>query len=52
VNLDKKLMTLLSGIEGGRFPGAFTLEEQASFALGYYHQRQRDFASAAEKKEV
>jgi CRISPR-associated protein Csd1 len=49
VNLDKKLQELMSRVEGTRFPPVFSLEDQASFAIGYYHQRHQDFTSI--KKE-
>ncbi|MGB2867110.1 MAG: type I-C CRISPR-associated protein Cas8c/Csd1, partial [Bacteroidota bacterium] len=51
VNLDKKIQELMGKIEGTRFPVAFSLEDQASFAIGYYHQRQNDFASKQNSKE-
>jgi CRISPR-associated protein Csd1 len=44
VNLDKQLQELMCNVEGSRFPVTFSLEDQASFAIGYYHQRQHDFA--------
>jgi CRISPR-associated protein Csd1 len=44
VNLDKQMQELMCNVEGSRFPATFSLEEQASFAIGYYHQRQHDFA--------
>ena len=44
VNLDKQMQELMCNIEGSRFPVTFSLEDQASFAIGYYHQRQHDFA--------
>lgn len=49
VNLDKKLGELMSRVEGTRLPPVFSLEDQASFAIGYYHQRHQDFTSS--KKE-
>ncbi|MBU4134088.1 type I-C CRISPR-associated protein Cas8c/Csd1, partial [bacterium] len=33
------------------FPAIFTLEEQGQFAIGYYHQRQKQF-NRAELKEI
>ena len=50
VNLDKKLQGLMSRIEGSRFPAVFSLEDQASFAIGYYHQRQSDFNNKSDKE--
>jgi CRISPR-associated protein Csd1 len=49
VHLDKRLGDLMSRVEGTRFPPVFSLEDQASFAIGYYHQRHQDFSST--KKE-
>ena len=43
VNLDKQMQELMCNIEGSHFPVIFSLEDQASFAIGYYHQRQHDF---------
>lgn len=51
VNLDKKLQELMSKVKGTRFPAVFSLEDQASFAIGYYHQRQKDFTGKQTKKE-
>jgi CRISPR-associated protein Csd1 len=51
VNLDRKLQELMTNIKGSSFPPVFSLEEQASFAIGYYHQRQRDFDAKSNSKE-
>ncbi|MEW6511650.1 MAG: type I-C CRISPR-associated protein Cas8c/Csd1 [Bacteroidota bacterium] len=51
INLDKKLQELVSKVEGTRLPAVFTLEDQASFAIGYYHQRHHDFSVTATSKE-
>lgn len=51
VNLDKKISELMYSVEGTRFPVSFSLEDQASFAIGYYHQRQKDFETKSNKKE-
>ncbi|MGD0338613.1 MAG: type I-C CRISPR-associated protein Cas8c/Csd1 [Bacteroidota bacterium] len=51
VNLDKKLQELIGKIEGFRFPAVFSLEDQASFAIGYYHQRQNDFINKSDKEK-
>lgn len=51
VNLDKKLQELMCKVEGTRFPPVFSLEDQASFAIGYYHQQQENFAPKSNKKE-
>ena len=44
INLDKQMQELMCNIDGSHFPITFSLEDQASFAIGYYHQRQHDFA--------
>lgn len=51
VNLDKKIQDLMCRIEATRLPTTFSLEDQASFAIGYYHQRQHDFESKSNNKE-
>lgn len=43
VNLDKKLQELFSQIEGHQLPAVFSIEDQASFSIGYYHQKQKEF---------
>lgn len=49
VNLDKELQELCKGIEIDRFPAIFKLEEQGQFAIGYYHQKQKQFAETTKK---
>jgi CRISPR-associated protein Csd1 len=44
VVLDKELQELCKGIKIEEFPSTFTLEEQGQFAIGYYHQRQKQFS--------
>ncbi len=44
VNLDKELQKLCKDIDILSFPQFFQLEEQGQFAIGYYHQKQEDFA--------
>jgi CRISPR-associated protein Csd1 len=53
VNLDKELQELCHGIDINKFPAMFRLEEQGQFAIGYYHQRQKQFSEASNtnKKE-
>ncbi len=48
VTLDKELQELCKDIDISRFPANFTLEEQGQFAIGYYHQRQRQFNAGNE----
>jgi CRISPR-associated protein Csd1 len=50
VTLDKELQELCKDIDIKRFPLTFTLEEQGQFAIGYYHQRQKQFSSSAKNK--
>ena len=45
VNLDKELQELCKDINIQTFPQVFQLEEQGQFAIGYYHQRQEEFAN-------
>jgi len=53
VNLDKELQELCGGIDLEKFPqvlpSIFHLEEQGQFAIGYYHQRQKQFAETTHK---
>ncbi len=53
VNLDKELQELCNGIDLEKFPQAlptmFRLEEQGQFAIGYYHQKQKQFADSNTK---
>lgn len=51
VNLDKKLQELMCKIQGTGFPAVFSLEDQGSFAIGYYHQRQEIFDTKSISKE-
>jgi CRISPR-associated protein Csd1 len=48
INLDKELQELCKDIDIIKFPATFTLEEQGQFAIGYYHQRQKQFSSLAQ----
>lgn len=50
VNLDKELQELCRDIDINKFPVMFRLEEQGQFAIGYYHQRQKQFANANTKQ--
>ena len=50
VALDKELQELCKDVDINKLPSAFTLEEQGQFAFGYYHQRQKQFASSAKNK--
>lgn len=49
VNLDKELQELCGEIDINRFPAIFSLEEQGQFAIGYYHQKQKQFNSQKQK---
>ena len=45
VNLDKELQALCKDVDIKSFPLFFQLEEQGQFAIGYYHQKQSQFAN-------
>lgn len=47
--LQGRLEDILGGLSG--FPRILTLDDQAIFALGYYHQRAHDRAQAREASE-
>jgi CRISPR-associated protein Csd1 len=49
VTLDKELQELCKDIEIDKFPQLFHLEEQGQFAIGYYHQKQAQFAGTNNK---
>ncbi len=49
VNLDKELQKLCGEIDILKFPQQFLLEEQGQFAIGYYHQKQAQFAGSNNK---
>lgn len=50
VTLDKELQELCKDIDINSFPVTFALEKQGQFAIGYYHQRQKQFSSAQQPK--
>jgi CRISPR-associated protein Csd1 len=50
VALDRQLQALCVFL--GEFPVFFSLEEQGQFALGYYHQKQKNFDDAQKNKEL
>lgn len=45
--LRKKLTEVMGKLAPGDLPAQLSLEEQALFALGFYHQRQANFSGAA-----
>lgn len=49
VDFDKKLQDLICKLEGNCFPTVFSLEDQACFAIGYYHQKQKEFSNKSNK---
>lgn len=49
VTLDKELQELCKYIDIQSFPALFHLEEQGQFAIGYYHQKQEQFAGINHK---
>lgn len=52
VKLDKELQDLCKDIDINRFPVTFALEEQGQFAIGYYHQKQRQFNGNRSKENT
>lgn len=46
VTLDKELQALCKNVDVQSFPSLFRLEEQGQFAIGYYHQKQEQFAKS------
>lgn len=46
VTLDKELQALCKDMDVQSFPSLFRLEEQGQFAIGYYHQKQDQFAKS------
>ncbi len=52
VALERRIEEILGGIDAnGGFPRTLTLQDQAVFALGYYHQRAFDRAKAIQARE-
>lgn len=49
VNLDKEIQDLCKNIDIQKLPQLFQLEEQGQFAIGYYHQKQEQFAGINHK---
>jgi len=49
VNLEKELGEIFDGVQD--FPPHLSMEEQARFAIGYYHQRQFFFRKSTEAKQ-
>ena len=50
ITLDKELQELCKDIDINNFPATFSLEQQGQFAIGYYHQRQKQFNSSTKNK--
>lgn len=46
INMDKELQELCKDVDIQSFPATFSLEEQGQFAIGYYHQRQKQFSGS------
>ena len=49
ITLDKELQELCKSVDIQKFPQLFLLEEQGQFAIGYYHQKQAQFAGIHNK---
>lgn len=45
ITLDKELQELCQDIDINNLPATFLLEQKGQFAIGYYHQRQKQFSS-------
>ncbi|MDR4509742.1 MAG: type I-C CRISPR-associated protein Cas8c/Csd1 [Candidatus Brocadiaceae bacterium] len=50
ITMDRELQSLCRDIDINKFPATFSLEEQGQFAIGYYHQRQKQFSSQTQNK--
>ena len=50
ITLDKELQELCKDIDINSLPTTFSLVEQGQFAIGYYHQRQKQFNSKNQTK--
>jgi CRISPR-associated protein Csd1 len=50
ITLDKELQELCKDVDINSFPATFLLEEQGQFAIGYYHQRQKQFSGTKSKE--
>lgn len=50
ITLDKELQDLCKDVDINSFPATFSLVEQGQFAIGYYHQRQKQFSSKTQNK--
>ena len=50
ITLDKELQELCKDIDIKSLPTTFSLVEQGQFAIGYYHQRQKQFNSKNQTK--
>ncbi len=50
VTLDKELQELCKDVDINSFSATFSLEQQGQFAIGYYHQRQKQFNSSTKNK--
>lgn len=51
IHFDKLLCEIISNISPDGFPVHLSMEDQARFAIGYYHQRQELFKSSDQKAE-
>jgi CRISPR-associated protein Csd1 len=48
--MDKELQELCKEVDVNRLPPTFKLEEKGQFAIGYYHQRQKQFSGTKSKE--
>jgi len=49
VTLDKELQELVKDVDINKMPATFSLEQKGQFAIGYYHQKQAQFANIKPK---
>jgi len=49
ITLDKELQELCQDIDINNLPATFLLEQKGQFAIGYYHQRQKQFSGTKAK---
>ena len=48
---EKRLEEIIAGVEHG-LPSSLRIEDQARFAIGYYHQRAERFKKSTDDKET
>ncbi len=51
INLERLVSEIMAGIPGSGFPKHLSLDDQARFAIGYYHQRQNLYTKKDNRQE-